>query len=106
MLAYYVEHHMRNALAPILFADHQPEARERTSIVAPAQPSPAAIEKRTKRHAVDGTPIMAWHDLIAHLGTLTINEVALPHGERRTIQMLSPPAAPPRQAFARPGVPL
>src|SRR5207342_2481773 len=28
MLAYYVEHHMRNALAPILFADHQPEARE------------------------------------------------------------------------------
>jgi hypothetical protein len=29
MLAYYVEHHMRNALAPILFADHQPEARER-----------------------------------------------------------------------------
>src|ERR1700730_10492161 len=36
MLAYYVEHHMRNALAPILFADHQPEARERASIVAPA----------------------------------------------------------------------
>jgi hypothetical protein len=27
MLAYYVEHHMRNALAPILFADHQPDAR-------------------------------------------------------------------------------
>jgi hypothetical protein len=55
MLAYYVEHHMRSALAPILFVDHQPPARERASIVAPAQPSPAAIEKRTKRHAADGT---------------------------------------------------
>jgi hypothetical protein len=41
MLAYYVQHHMRNALAPILFADHQPEARKRTS-----QPSAAAVEKR------------------------------------------------------------
>ena len=94
MLAYYVEHHMRNALAPILFADHQPEARERASIVAPAQPSPAAVEKCT------GTPIMAWHDLIGQLGTLTINEVALPLGERRTIQMLARPTALQEQAFA------
>jgi hypothetical protein len=78
MLAYYVEHHMRVALAPILFSDHQPEARERTSIVRPAQPSKAAEQKRTRRSSSDGTPIMAWHDLIANLGTLTINEVALP----------------------------
>ncbi|HEV2623628.1 MAG TPA: IS1634 family transposase [Xanthobacteraceae bacterium] len=105
MLAYYVEHHMRNALAPILFADHQPEARERASIVAPAQPSPAAVEKCTKRRAVDGTPIMAWHDLIGQLGTLTINEVALPLGERRTIQMLARPTALQQQAFALLGVP-
>ena len=42
MLAYYVEHHMRNALAPILFADHQPQARERASIVRPARPSAGA----------------------------------------------------------------
>ena len=82
---------MRNALAPILFADHQPEARERASIVAPAQPFPAAVEKCTKRRAVDETPIMAWHDLIGQFGTLTINEVALPLGERRTIQMLARP---------------
>ena len=105
MLAYYVEHHMRNALGPILFADHQPEARERASIVAPAQPSPAAVEKCTKRRAVDGTPIMAWHDLIGQLGTLTINEVALPLGERRTIQMLARPTALQEQAFALLGVP-
>jgi hypothetical protein len=49
---------------------------------------------------------MAWHDLIAHLGTLTINEVALPFGERRTIHMLARPAALRQQAFALLGVPL
>jgi hypothetical protein len=106
MLAYYVEHHMRVALAPVLFADHQPEARERASIVRPAEPSPAAIAKRIKRHGVDGTPIMAWHDLITNLGTLTINEVALPLGERRTLQMLARPTALQSQAFALLGVAL
>ena len=106
MLAYYVEHHMRVALAPILFADHQPEARERASIIRPAEPSPAAIAKRIKRHGVDGTPIMAWHDLITNLGTLTINEVAPPLGERRTLQMLARPTALQSQAFALLGVAL
>jgi len=94
MLAYYVEHHMRSALAPILFADHQPEARERASIVRPAQPSAAATAKIRKRQAADGTPIMAWHDLMANLGTLTINEVALPLSGSRTI----PHARPPHRA--------
>ena len=64
------------------------------------------VEKRTKRLAVDGTPIMAWHDLIAHLGTLTINEMALPLGDRHTIQMLARPTALQQQAFALLGVPL
>ena len=105
MLAYYVEHHMRSALAPILFADHQPEARERASIVRPAQPSPAAAAKIKKRQTSDGTPIMAWHDLMANLGTLTINEVALPPGGPRTIRMLARPTALQEQAFALLDVP-
>ncbi len=105
MLAYYVEHHMRSALAPILFADHQPEARERASIVRPAQPSAAAAAKIRKRQAADGTPIMAWHDLMANLGTLTINEAALPPGGPRTIQMLARPTPLQEQAFALLGVP-
>ena len=106
MLAYYVEHHMRAALAPILFTDHEPQLRERASIVAPAEPSPAAVAKRTKRHTVDGTPIMAWHDLIANLGTLTINEVTVPLEAGRTIQTLARPTALQGQAFDLLGVPL
>ena len=106
MLSYYVEFHMRRALAPILFTDHEPEARERASIVAPAEPSPAAIAKRTTRHTSDGTPIMAWHDLIANLGTLTINEMVLPLGAGRTIQTLARPTALQEQAFELLGVTL
>ena len=39
LLAYYVQWHMRKALAPMLFDDHEPEAGHalRHSIVAPAQ---------------------------------------------------------------------
>ena len=41
MLAYYVEWHMRRALAPLLFDDHDPAAaeRRRASVVAPARRS-------------------------------------------------------------------
>lgn len=106
MLAYYVEHHMRAALAPILFADHETGARERPSIVRPAEPSPAAREKRTRRATEDGTPVMAWRDLVQHLGTLTLNEVALPNGSGRTLKMLARPTALQEQAFDLLGVPL
>ena len=105
MLAYYVEHHMRMALAPLLFADHEPEKRERSSIVRPAEPSEAAKTKIARRQSIDGTPIMAWHDLIANLGTLTINEVRLPIAERQTFHMLARPTAVQEQVFALLGVP-
>ena len=44
MLAYYLEWHMRQRLAPMLFDEHDPLARDaqRTSPVAKAKPSPAA----------------------------------------------------------------
>ena len=105
MLAYYVEHHMRLALAPLLFADHEPNKRERPSIVRPAEPSEAARRKIARRQSMDGTPIMAWRDLIANLGTLTINEVQLPIAKRRTFHMLARPTALQEQIFALLGVP-
>jgi hypothetical protein len=105
MLAYYVEHHMRLALAPLLFADHEPNKRERSSIVRPAETSEAAKRKIARRQSVDGTPIMAWRDLIANLGTLTINEVQLPIAKRRMFHMLARPTALQEQIFALLGVP-
>jgi transposase len=105
MLAYHVEHHMRVALAPLLFADHDLEKRERSSIVRRAEPSKAAKRKITRRQSGDGTPIMAWHDLIANLGTLTINEVTLPIVERQTFHMLARPTALQEQIYALLGLP-
>jgi len=47
MLAYYVEWHMKQALAPMLFEDHDREAAEalRESVVAPAKRSMSAMRK-------------------------------------------------------------
>ena len=54
LLAYYVEWHMRQALAPLLFDDDDKAAAEllRPSIVAPAQRSPRA--KAKAGHQADG----------------------------------------------------
>ena len=75
MLAYYVEWHMRRALAPILFDDDDPENAEslRRSIVAPAQRSPKAGRKaRTKRND-DGYPVQSFRSLMKCLATITKN---------------------------------
>ena len=58
MLAYYLEWHMRQRLAPMLFDDTDKEAAEalRASIVAPAQRSPAAVTKQTTGLTEDGLP--------------------------------------------------
>jgi hypothetical protein len=74
--------------------------------VRPAEPSQAAKRKITRRRSVDGTPIMAWHDLIANLGTLTINEVRLPIVERQSFHMLARLTALQEQIYALLGVPI
>jgi len=71
----------------LALADHEPN--KRNIDLRPAAPSEAANSKIARRHSVDGTPIMAWRDLIANLGTLTINEVELPTatGNKNTSQI-------------------
>lgn len=72
MLAYYVEWHMRRALAPILFDDDDREAGEalRASVVAPSVRSPAARRKAATRRTNDGLPVHSLQTLLADLGTL------------------------------------
>ena len=79
MLAYYVEWHMRSALAPVLFDDHDPQAGEqqRSSVVRPAQRSPAAQQKAASKRTVDDLPVHSFRSLIAELGTLTVNKMQL-----------------------------
>ncbi len=77
MLAYYVEWHMRQKLAPMLFEDDDPEAGEalRPSIVAPAQRSPSAQRKVHSLRTADGLPTHSFATLLKDLATLTRNRV-------------------------------
>ena len=75
VLAEYVAWHMREALAPILFEDDDPQAGERLreSIVAPAQRSPKAIRKIRTRRTEDGLPVHSFQTLLRDLATIVQN---------------------------------
>ncbi|MCW5700356.1 MAG: IS1634 family transposase, partial [Rhodospirillales bacterium] len=67
MLAYYVEWHLRQKLAPMLYDDHDRDAAtaRRTSVVAKARRSPAADAKRNRGVTDDGLPVHSFHSLLA-----------------------------------------
>jgi hypothetical protein len=74
MLAYYVEWHMRQALAPLLFDDEQlPRDRATRDPVAPAQPSASAQRKKIQRMSSEGHPIHSFATLLVELATLCRN---------------------------------
>jgi len=98
MLAYYVEWHMRRALAPLLFDDEDPAAAQaqRTSVVAPAQRSQSAAEKAASQKTADGLPVHSFRSLLADLATLTRNRVRM--GEQ-AFDMLATPTAVQQKAL-------
>ena len=77
MLAYYLEWHMRQRLAPMLFDDTDKDAAEalRTSVVAQARRSPAAVTKQATRLTEDGLPVHSFHSLMADLATVARNTI-------------------------------
>lgn len=77
MLAYYVEWHMRQALAPMLFDDDDKAAAEaqRASVVAPAQPSAKARRKASRQRTDAGEPVHSFQTLLADLATIVKNRI-------------------------------
>jgi len=77
MLAYYVEWHMRQLLAPILFDDDdKPQAQAaRTSIVAPAQRSQAAQRKARTKQTSEGIKVHSFQTLLGDLATIVKNRI-------------------------------
>ena len=75
MLAYYLEWHMRQRLAPMLYDDTDKQVAEalRSSAVAKAERSPAAVTKQTTGRTEDGLPVHSLRTLLADLATLTRN---------------------------------
>jgi Transposase DDE domain len=99
MLAYYLEWHMRQALAPILFDDHDRAAGEalRSSPVAKAEPSPAAKRKAKKKCTDDGLPVHSLRTLLDDLATLTRNVVKC--GNAPEMVLLARPTQTQQRAF-------
>ncbi len=108
MLAYYLEWHLRRALAPMLFNDHDPAGREaqRSSPVAQAKPSEAArrkaARKQTEPASGEPLPVHSFRTLLADLATLTRNTVRL--GRDRISAVLASPSKLQRRAFDLLGV--
>jgi hypothetical protein len=77
MLSYYIEWHMRRALAPILFEDDDKPAGEklRSSVVAPAQRSPEAESKASSKRTSDDQPVHSFKTLLTDLATIVKNRV-------------------------------
>lgn len=70
MLAYYVEWHMRRALAPLLFQDESvAEDRMTRDPVARPQPSESVRAKKTTKRTPDGLPVHSFQTLLAALAT-------------------------------------
>ena len=99
MLAYYLEWHMRQCLAPMLFdeADKGEAETLRSSVVAQAQRSKAAVRKQTTGLTPDGLPVHSFHTLLGDLATLTRNVLRL--GRDRLTTVLATPTPTQRRAL-------
>ena len=74
VLAYYVEWHLRQALAPLLFEDEQLTSnRAQRHPVAKATPSSSAQRKKVERTTAEGFPVHSFPTLLAELATRSRN---------------------------------
>jgi len=74
MLAYYVEWHMRQALAPVLFDDEE-HGETRSSPVAPALRSEKAQAKALRKRTEENWPVQSFQDWLKDLATIVKNTI-------------------------------
>lgn len=92
MLSYHVEWHIRRALAPMLFHDHDAAAAE------------AARAKAGTNRTPDGLPVHGTRSLLRDLATLTRNSVRPAALGTMTADMLARPTPLQAKAFRLLGV--
>jgi len=93
MLAYYVEWHMRQAWAPLMFADEDQAAKLVRDPVAPATRSDAAMKKALSLTLEDGSPVHSFQTLMAQLQTIVRNTCRTPGGaaDAPTFEIITTP---------------
>ena len=103
LLACYLVWHLRKAWAPMTFTDEHPPQRDNP--VAPAQRSADADAKASTQHDAQGNPLRSFRGLLAHLATLTRNQIRFT-GTDTEIPMLADPTDDQRRAFMLIGTPI
>jgi len=105
MLAYYVEWHMRKALAPMLFDDEDKQLAEqlRESVVARAERSPRADKKARTKRTENGDPVHSFPTLLEDLRTVAKNLVKF---HRVSFDKITTPTPLQQRALALLGVSL
>jgi len=100
MLAYYVEWHMREAWAPLMFADEDKAAKLTRDPVAPAKRSKAAMKKVITRTLDDGSPVHSFRTLMQDLQTIVRNTCCASKGteDAPTFDLITTPT--PKQKHA------
>ena len=100
MLAFYVEWHMRRALASMLFDDDDKAAAhdKRASAVAKAQRSDRALNKAARKTTDDGAPVHSFRTLLADLATIVQNTIQ-PVGEAPSFDRLTTPTPLQKRAL-------
>jgi hypothetical protein len=96
MLAAYLTWHLRQAWAPLTYTDEEPPAQ--ASPVAPAKRSPPAEAKASRQQDENGRAYLSFPGLLAHLATLTRNELHFP-GTPAAVPVLTEPTSRQKEAF-------
>src|SRR5258708_6429559 len=96
LLASYLIWHLRKASAPMTYTDEHPP--QRANPLAPAQRSPEADAKASRKHDANGNPLRSFRGLLDHLATLTRNQVRY-HGASTDVPVLADPTTDQRRAF-------
>jgi DDE family transposase len=100
MLAFYVEWHMRRALASMLFDDDDKAAAhdKRASVVAKAQRSDRALSKAARKTTDDGAPVHSFRTLLTDLATIVQNTIQ-PAGDAPSFDRLTTPTPLQKRAL-------
>jgi transposase len=101
MLAYYLEWHMRQCLAPMLFDDNDKAEAEtrRSSVVAQAPRSKAAVKKQTTGMTPDGLPVHSFRTLLADLATMARNTISTAINPNYPLTVVTRPTPVQQKAF-------
>lgn len=101
MLAYHVEWHLRQTLAPLLFHDTDLDAAraQRSSPVVSTEPSVTAKSKKAIKRNANGDRVHSFAGLIDHLGTMTRNTMRMSLAAKHRFTLLSKPTPLQEAAF-------